>query len=90
MHEPTDVRPRAILALEDGTVFEGRSFGRVGEVTGEGGDRRVILTVGEPVLIHLFNLDEQLDWTMEGEWAFGQPTGQGGDEYSFGRSVGGT
>jgi carbamoyl-phosphate synthase small subunit len=29
------VRPRAALALEDGTVFEGRSFGRAGEVTGE-------------------------------------------------------
>jgi carbamoyl-phosphate synthase small subunit len=26
---------RAILALEDGTVFEGRSFGREGETTGE-------------------------------------------------------
>jgi carbamoyl-phosphate synthase small subunit len=29
------LRPRAVLALEDGTVFEGRSFGRAGEVTGE-------------------------------------------------------
>jgi carbamoyl-phosphate synthase small subunit len=29
------VRPRAVLALEDGTVFEGCSFGRAGEVTGE-------------------------------------------------------
>jgi carbamoyl-phosphate synthase small subunit len=29
------VRPRAVLALEDGTVFEGRSFGRAGEITGE-------------------------------------------------------
>ena len=29
------MRPRAVLALEDGTVFEGRSFGRRGEVTGE-------------------------------------------------------
>src|SRR5512147_1991577 len=28
-------RARAVLALEDGTVFEGRSFGRAGEVTGE-------------------------------------------------------
>ncbi|MFI5184293.1 MAG: glutamine-hydrolyzing carbamoyl-phosphate synthase small subunit [Vicinamibacteria bacterium] len=27
--------PRAILALEDGTVFEGRGFGRTGETTGE-------------------------------------------------------
>src|SRR5262245_8888039 len=28
-------RAAAILALEDGSVFEGRSFGRAGEVTGE-------------------------------------------------------
>ena len=28
-------RVTAILALEDGTVFEGRSFGRAGDVTGE-------------------------------------------------------
>jgi carbamoyl-phosphate synthase small subunit len=28
-------RAAAILALEDGTVFEGRSFGRAGEITGE-------------------------------------------------------
>jgi carbamoyl-phosphate synthase small subunit len=33
--EKPAVRPRATLALEDGTVFEGRSFGRAGEVTGE-------------------------------------------------------
>ena len=29
------VRPRAVLALEDGSVFEGLSFGRRGEVSGE-------------------------------------------------------
>ncbi len=29
------MRKRAILALEDGTFFEGRSFGRAGETTGE-------------------------------------------------------
>ena len=29
------VRPRAVLALEDGTTFEGVSFGHKGEVTGE-------------------------------------------------------
>jgi carbamoyl-phosphate synthase small subunit len=33
--EKPRVCPRAVLALEDGTVFEGRSFGRTGEVTGE-------------------------------------------------------
>ena len=31
----TQERPRAVLALEDGTVFSGLSFGRAGEVTGE-------------------------------------------------------
>jgi carbamoyl-phosphate synthase small subunit len=31
----TGVRSRAVLALEDGTIFEGRSFGHRGEVTGE-------------------------------------------------------
>jgi carbamoyl-phosphate synthase small subunit len=30
-----EVCPRAVLALEDGKVFEGRVFGRRGEVTGE-------------------------------------------------------
>jgi len=29
------VRPRALLALEDGTLFEGVCFGRAGETTGE-------------------------------------------------------
>src|SRR5215831_16457934 len=33
--EETGVRSRALLALEDGTLFEGLSFGRRGEVTGE-------------------------------------------------------
>jgi hypothetical protein len=51
-------------------------------LTGGGATTRtVILTVGEPAPVRTFTLDEQLDWTMEGEWAFGQPTGQGGDEY---------
>src|SRR5512134_1581056 len=30
-----DARQRALIALEDGTVFEGVSFGHAGEVTGE-------------------------------------------------------
>src|SRR5512145_3207540 len=33
--EAAEVRARAVLALEDGKVFEGRAFGRRGEVTGE-------------------------------------------------------
>ncbi len=35
VQEKTGVRARAVLALEDGTVFEGISFGHRGEVTGE-------------------------------------------------------
>src|SRR5512138_1832156 len=35
MEEGTRVRTRAVLALEDGTLFEGRAFGHPGEVTGE-------------------------------------------------------
>jgi carbamoyl-phosphate synthase small subunit len=33
--ETPQARARAVLALEDGKVFEGRAFGRHGEVTGE-------------------------------------------------------
>src|SRR5215831_2816698 len=33
--EETGVRSRALLALEDGLTFEGLSFGRQGETTGE-------------------------------------------------------
>jgi len=32
---PTGVRPRALIALEDGTIFEGVAFGHAGETTGE-------------------------------------------------------
>jgi len=43
--------------------------------------RIAILDVGQPVPVHVFNLDEQPNWTMEEEWAFGQPTGGGAVEY---------
>jgi len=33
--QPPGVRPRALLVLEDGSVFEGIAFGRAGETTGE-------------------------------------------------------
>ena len=33
--EQMGVRAPAVLALEDGTIFEGHSFGHRGEVTGE-------------------------------------------------------
>jgi hypothetical protein len=66
-------------ALEDGVYMAAVDF--VNVTLGVTTTRTVILTVGAPVPVHVFTLDEQPDWSMEGEWAFGQPTGQGGTEY---------
>jgi len=38
----------------------------------------VTLGVGDPAPQHLFTLDTDPGWDTQGEWAFGQPTGQGG------------
>lgn len=40
--------------------------------------RTVTLIVGIPEMIYEFNLDEDPQWSMEGDWAYGIPTGQGG------------
>lgn len=45
--------------------------------------RAVLLTVGVPSAVHVFNLDEDPGWSMTGQWAFGHPTGQGGSQYGF-------
>ena len=49
-------------------------------VTTHDGDaeRIVTLTVGVPTQRYEWNLDENPGWATTGEWAFGQPTGQGG------------
>jgi C1A family cysteine protease len=41
--------------------------------------REVLLMVGEPVVKYEWMLDSDPGWTTEGEWAFGQPTGGGGE-----------
>jgi len=46
-------------------------------------DRLVLLDVGVPVPIYSFSLDIDPGWSMTGEWAFGQPTGSGGDSYGY-------
>ncbi len=38
----------------------------------------VELTVGVPVPIYLWNMDTNPGWQTEGQWAWGDPTGQGG------------
>lgn len=41
--------------------------------------RHVQLVVGEPSVRYEWALDTDPGWTTEGEWAFGQPTGSGGE-----------
>ena len=40
--------------------------------------RPVVLAVGEPQVQHAWTLDTDPGWTTESQWAFGQPTGGGG------------
>jgi C1A family cysteine protease len=40
--------------------------------------RSIGLQIGEPVPMLTFTLDSDPGWATQGEWAFGQPTGQGG------------
>jgi len=42
--------------------------------------RPVVLTVGDPEVQYEWTLDTDPGWTTESEWAFGAPTGQGGDQ----------
>ncbi len=41
--------------------------------------REAILLVGEPTTVEMWTLDANPGWSVEGQWAFGVPTGQGGD-----------
>jgi hypothetical protein len=49
-------------------------------LTDHHGDRTrdVTLQVGIPQVMYSFPLDSDPSWQTEGDWAFGQPTGQGG------------
>ena len=51
-----------------------------------GGDSdvaNVFVTVGGPQAVYVFPLDSDPGWSVEGEWAFGQPTGQGGAAHGY-------
>ncbi|MEE2906325.1 MAG: C25 family cysteine peptidase [Planctomycetota bacterium] len=55
-------------------------------VTGSNGDvsvKEFDLEIGVPVAIYEFNMDTNPGWSMEAEWAYGVPTGGGGE---FGNS----
>lgn len=44
--------------------------------------RQVTLQVGVPTVIYSFPMDTDPGWQTEGQWEFGQPTGQGG-QYGY-------
>jgi C1A family cysteine protease len=63
--------------LEEGAYVATVSFTNLNDHAGDD-TRKVILTVGNPVVAYEWLLDTNPDWTTEPEWAFGQPTGGGG------------
>jgi hypothetical protein len=50
--------------------------------------RPAIIRVGVPVPIYSYPMDNNPGWTLEGDWAFGQPSGNGG-QYGFADPIGG-
>ncbi len=41
--------------------------------------RTITLEIGVPMPVYLFPMDTNPGWTTEGQWAFGDPTGNGGE-----------
>ncbi|MCK5379124.1 MAG: hypothetical protein KAJ78_06950, partial [Acidobacteria bacterium] len=44
--------------------------------------RMIVVAVGDPEIRHSETLDADPGWATEGQWSWGQPTGQGGDHGS--------
>ncbi|MCH2141961.1 MAG: C25 family cysteine peptidase [Phycisphaerales bacterium] len=57
------------VAFRNNTTFDGDA------------DKDITLTVGVPIPVLDWNMDEHPGWTMDGEWAWGAPTGGGGDSF---------
>jgi hypothetical protein len=81
--QPFDTaRITAVINANADTLCEGRHLSTVyfSNLTYPSDDttRAVELIVGTPVLQEEWLLDTDPGWTCEGDWAYGQPTGQGG------------
>ncbi|MBG83191.1 MAG: hypothetical protein CMJ40_01445 [Phycisphaerae bacterium] len=48
---------------------------------GQSASKGIDLTVGTPVAIYSYDLATNPGWDMQGQWAWGQPTGGGGNSY---------
>ena len=65
-------------SLENGAHIATIEFINITEHIGDT-TRDVILAIGESTLLHEWNFDIDPGWTTEADWAFGQPTGGGGE-----------
>jgi hypothetical protein len=65
-------------SLGDGSYADTVSFVNTTNHTGDT-TRDVTLQVGGPRRLYNFPMDTNPGWTTEGDWAFGQPTGNGGE-----------
>jgi hypothetical protein len=68
----------SVRSFDNGTYSETVNFINL---TNHDGDttRLMELSIGIPVLHSQWSLDDTPGWVIEGDWAFGQPTGQGGE-----------
>jgi hypothetical protein len=73
-------------ALPAGTYAANIQFSNT--VSGVTQTRQVSLSISPPCIAR-FPLDADPGWSREGEWAFGQPAGLGGDDYGFPDPTGG-
>ena len=64
-------------SLDTGAYTDAVSFTNLTDHVGDT-TRPVSLAVGEPGLLIEWNLDTSPGWSVQEEWRFGQPTGQGG------------
>ncbi len=75
-------------AMPNGSYQDTVSFVNLTDHDGDT-TRPVTLKVGVPTMQHAWTLDADPGWSMEGEWAFGAPSGQGGGSYGFADPSGG-
>ncbi len=67
--------------LENGAYTANLQFINTSDHVGDC-SRDIILLIGEPIVKHEWLLDEDPEWNRDGDWSFGQPTGEGGDHGS--------
>jgi hypothetical protein len=71
--EINSIAQTLVSGLYFATVYFTNTTDHLGDTS-----RQVQLTVGEPTVQYEWTLDSNPGWTTEGEWAFGRPTGGGG------------